>query len=412
MPINENPDYIMLPAGPSSFGNKAASLTFTLAPGELASVNLSADLDRIESILVDNVDSNAEIMFVFPDTDRRLVVAPGADCCNRTFSRYPYFSVKNGNTGLTASFTMLAFSCSMPVYERFPRQYVLASEPGVANQLDYNGFGGSGPVTNTELPGNPPPAYLLNAAGVIVPFDVDNVPAGTTLISIGGNIFEETITGSTVTITTTPADGGTGSIDLGTGPFSPENSSKAVVLTNGNATMGGPGSYVNAISNFFNAKGLRYAEYTVNETGNFGVAVASSLNADGAVPGSNTSSFGWMSYGAFYFGNQPLNMNLGDTSIGRVFAIAIDFDNGDIWFRGSEGRWNENANASPVRVGGAVGPGGLNSASAWNGALTALLQSRLYMMGNIYQGSQLTLNIGQDPWFYALPSGYEAWAQI
>ena len=124
MPVVSNPVSVALPNGKSLYGNMALRVEYDLQGGENALIDvggggISASLDRIESIYVDNSRASVPLYLFFPDTSRALVVPAGAEGCYPTFSRSTSFVIFNNDTTKAIRARMILFACHKEYFERY-----------------------------------------------------------------------------------------------------------------------------------------------------------------------------------------------------------------------------------------------------------------------------------------------------
>lgn len=148
MPILTNSRLVKLPSGASQVGNGSVPINMRLKAGEIVGIDVSASMDRIESLYFDATQASTSFQIDFGDTGRSLVIPPGSESCNRSFSAQPYFTVTNLDPGNPVVLSGIAFACNQPVYERFPGSGLLRFG-GVAQPI--------GTLTQTTAYTNPGP---------------------------------------------------------------------------------------------------------------------------------------------------------------------------------------------------------------------------------------------------------------
>lgn len=181
--------------------------------------------------------------------------------------------------------------------------------------------------------------------------------------------------------------------------WNPSDKSSGVDLSNSNKT-----ATKNAVNNFTwrmvrsvtsRASGLYYFEVTYDAGGDGIIGLAASGANLENFPGSDAFGMGYRPPVPNWFGT--VAGTNGFPAIGDVTCFAADLNNRRLWTRQKGGNWNGSASNSPVsNVGGA----------AFNANMTG---SVFIALGVQVNGQQWTLNTGQDPFAFSVPSGYSAW---
>jgi hypothetical protein len=181
-------------------------------------------------------------------------------------------------------------------------------------------------------------------------------------------------------------------------------SSSQPTISNGNLTVSANvATYQNAFSTIGSTSGKQYCEITItgapNSANMWGVANAAHLNSmttTAEILGS--SALSGTGYGYYYDGRKYTAGTLSSygnaVSSGDVMGIALDLDNGKVWFS-LNGTWQ--ASGDP--------------AAGTNAAFTGIVASGTWFFGATAQSSGSTAfnyNFGQRPFSYTPPTGFVA----
>jgi len=181
-------------------------------------------------------------------------------------------------------------------------------------------------------------------------------------------------------------------------------SSSQPTISNGNLTVApNVATYQNAFSTIGSISGKQYCEITItgapNSANMWGVANAAQLNSmttTAEIIGS--SALSGTGYGYYYNGQKysagTLSSYGNAVSSGDVMGIALDLDNGKVWFS-LNGTWQ--ASGDP--------------AAGTNAAFTGIVASGIWFFGaTAHSGGSTAFNynFGQQPFVYTPPTGFVA----
>ena len=181
-------------------------------------------------------------------------------------------------------------------------------------------------------------------------------------------------------------------------------SSSQPTISNGNLTVApNVATYQNAFSTIGSTSGKQYCEITItgapNSANMWGVANAAQLNSmTTAVEILGSSALSGTGYGYYYDGRKysagTLSSYGSAVSSGDVMGIALDLDNGKVWFS-LNGTWQ--ASGDP--------------AAGTNAAFTGIVASGTWFFGATAHSGGSTAynyNFGQRPFSYTPPTGFVA----
>ena len=169
-------------------------------------------------------------------------------------------------------------------------------------------------------------------------------------------------------------------------------------LSNGNLKMTATSaSYGDtSLSTIAPSTGKWYVEFTLTAA-SYPSAEIFNMNypANFGVSGNGRASLSPYGYGYLYNGNKQNNGTAtayGSTfTTGDIISVALDMDNGKVWF-GKNGTWQASG----------------NPAAGTNAAFTGLSGSFAIGFCDSQSGSNESVNFGQQPWAYTIPSGFVA----
>ena len=164
------------------------------------------------------------------------------------------------------------------------------------------------------------------------------------------------------------------------------------------ASLGNASNWRSVLSTIYARSGLLYAEMTVSSNANnfFGVALASSTfwNAGGvSIVGWTSDSWSWNA-GSKYNNATGVSYGPGVSAAGDIVGIALDLDNGAIYFS-LNGTWQ----------GSGVPTSGASKTNAAYSLTTGL--DYVFAMSGV-GGTTASINFGQRPFAYTPPTGYKA----
>lgn len=198
-------------------------------------------------------------------------------------------------------------------------------------------------------------------------------------------------TNQTVTITVTDVS------DTGT-TLNPSDKGAAITLSGGDliATKASGASDQLARSIASKTSGKHYWEITINAgTAYPGLGIATSSHSLTAFLGANTHGCGYFKTGAVTI-NSATAATIQTFANGDVVCVALDMDNGKIWFRTNGGNWN---NAVIGSQNPATNTGGINIAGMAAGAKFAAVNLSA-------TNDQVTANFGGSAFAQTPPSGF------
>jgi hypothetical protein len=159
--------------------------------------------------------------------------------------------------------------------------------------------------------------------------------------------------------------------------------------------------YQNVFSTISQTSGKWYCEVTVNGTPNsanmIGVSSATEQNyliANAGLIGGTSSGYGYYIYNGNKYNNGSSSAYGNSIASGDVVGIALDLDNGKVWFS-KNGTWQ--ASGDP--------------AAGTNAAFTSLTSSLgFFISSSSYSGGATSFdhNFGQRPFAFSAPSGFRA----
>jgi hypothetical protein len=114
-------------------------------------------------------------------------------------------------------------------------------------------------------------------------------------------------------------------------------------------TDAGSNAYDNVRATVGKSSGKYYSEHTVAYTNNDqrSLGVANSSASLTSYSGVDTNSIGFYMDGTVYYGNSLIT-TLQTTTPGQRVDMAVDLDNGTIWWRTNNGNWNNSGTANPA----------------------------------------------------------------
>lgn len=195
--------------------------------------------------------------------------------------------------------------------------------------------------------------------------------------------------------------------------WNPFDKSPAVTLSGDNLQASNPSLANWAAVRGTNARtaGTVYWEITVVAPSTYTAAglanAAESLTNGGD---QDTNAVVWFTYNSGFANNGNFlgASQMGTLVAGDVMCFAAKIGGSgtrDIWIRRNNNLWNGDASADPV-----AGTHGLNSATYYNGALTALLTAAVYPFLSLYGAESSAVgNFGASAFAFSPPSGYTAW---
>jgi SPRY domain len=173
--------------------------------------------------------------------------------------------------------------------------------------------------------------------------------------------------------------------------WNPSDKSANITLSGGNLTATGTTvACVRTISSHLSGK--YYFEVTATSVGtNAGIGIANSTHALTAYLGSDTASISYDKNGGIFYNNANIYAN-GAYVNGNVICVAVDIDNGKIWWRIGSGNWNNSGTANP-----ATNTGGITLSPS--GPYFPCIQTET-------GGDVVTANFGDSSFTGTVPSGF------
>jgi|GEM_PF-6229583 len=182
--------------------------------------------------------------------------------------------------------------------------------------------------------------------------------------------------------------------------WDPDNKHADLTLSNGNRTFSGTGGWKTAIANMGKSSGKWYWEIT-SSTYRQAIGVVPATFSTSQYPGQVSGSWGCYIYvynnGQVRNEGTLVNLYLQDIDSPAVVGVALDLDNGKIWYRENAG-WGF--------ISGVRG----NPAAGTNPAGTFTVSNDLYpaVAGGNVSGYNVTINAGQESFTYSVPTGFSS----
>ena len=242
-------------------------------------------------------------------------------------------------------------------------------------------------------------------------------PAGVAIISGAWETWQLTNGGSGRDVMMElPVKSGTTTYTMRTPSYAKLSPPATNTATQGNVSLGADGLTLqsqdlktlnaHAFSEKAPKTGTIYFEVTALTHG-FGLLVGlAPLTAPASNFWTDSASVSYRSNGIIHYGGQPqgvLNAQGAKENGARwslpndTIGMAVDYDNGQVWLRGPDGSW-QGANADPAQN---------------MGALTTFdVTKDLYPLIGVFSQASVRINLGQEPFVHAQPSGFDRGIKI
>lgn len=164
----------------------------------------------------------------------------------------------------------------------------------------------------------------------------------------------------------------------------------SITLSNEDLTATFDGGWKSVRSLFTTSSGKLYWEYTIDNTGEYTIVGVAKSSSPLSYPGVDANGYGYSINGKKV--NNGAQVNYGDTYTDLdVIGVALDLDNGKIWFS-KNGVWQN----------------GGNPAAGTGEAYSGLAGTFYAMVASYYTNDQITANFGKTDFESAPPAGFSA----